>query len=128
MNTSQEYIIQKLNEMHFLFNTIKIRYEYRDYLNTHFIEVLPFETFESNQDYISFEMQMESEFDEKFGLEEEILFISSDSLNEIRNTQFSLGYDIQEKFGVTALSMHTFLLNDFDLNVNQDDTSYALAA
>jgi hypothetical protein len=112
MNSSQEFIIQKLNELHFLFDTIKIRYEFRDYLNSHFIEILPLETFESNQDYISFEMQLECEFEEKFGLEEEILFISSESLNEIRNAQFSLGYDIQEKFTAFNLSSDTFLLNN----------------
>lgn len=128
MKTSKEFIIQKLNEMHFLFNDIKIRYEYRDYLNTHFIEVLPYDTFESNQDYILFEMSIEKEFEDLFGTDQEILFISSDSLNEIKESQFSLGYESIEKIESTPIFYRSFIAIGLGLEVCQDDTSYVLAA
>lgn len=128
MNKSQDFILKKLNEMHCLFNTIKIRYEYRDYLKTHLIEILPHDTFESNKEYILFEMEMESEFEKRFGDYEDVLFISSESLNEIHDVQFSLGHDIIERFEIASTFPHTFKESYFNILISQKDTSYALAA
>lgn len=72
------------------FPELKIRYEYRDYLSIHVIEVLPFDTFENNHDYLMAEMSIQDEFEALYGGQEEILFISTDSLNEIRNVYFEL--------------------------------------
>ena len=91
MKESISYIKNKITELSHQFPTLKIRYEYRSTIGTHLIEVLPIEEYESNHD-ILFEMNLENEFEELYGQKEDILFISSDSLNEIKDTQFKLGH------------------------------------
>jgi len=54
--------------------------------------VQPSSIFKSDEDYINFEIELESEFEEKFP-DENILFISEGSLTEIVNPNFKLGYD-----------------------------------
>lgn len=90
MKDSQAFVIKKLNQLFETIDGIEIRYEYRDYLFTHIIEILPFHVFDSNQEYILFEMEFENEFEKLFRNKEDILFISADSLNEIKDVQFSL--------------------------------------
>ena len=87
---SEEFVIGKLKGLKNKFPKIALRYEYRESLLTHLVEVLPFETFENNHHYLVAEMAIQDEFEAIYGGEEEILFISSDSLNEIRNENFKL--------------------------------------
>lgn len=87
---SEEFVINKLKELKNQFPDVNLRYEHRENLLTHLVEVLPFETFENNHHYIVAEMAIQDEFEAIYGREEEILFISSDSLNEIRNENFKL--------------------------------------
>jgi hypothetical protein len=128
MKNSQKFIIEKLNNLYSSLIDVKIRYEFREYMSTHLIEILPLETFENNQDYILIEMEIQDEFECSFGENEEILFISSDSLNEIRDIHYSLGYNIIEKIMPTVLFPHAFSFNEFDTIITEDNTSYALAA
>jgi len=127
MNSSRDYIIKQLNELYKTFSGIKVRYEYRDYLNTHLIEILPLETFENNHNFISKEMEIQDEFERLYGCNEEILFISSDSLNEIREEQHSWGYKSFDTIHASIVFNHLFgsLLED---KIVDDNTSYALAA
>jgi len=130
MNESKDFVIKKLNNLFETIKGVKIKYEYRDYLSAHFIEVMPLETFEDNNTYLLAEMAIQDEFEQLFGGIEEILFISSDSLNKIKDVQFSLGYDIHQKFAIPLPAIHTFKLKGYDLNVIQEEENilYALAA
>jgi hypothetical protein len=140
MKESSTYIKGKINDLFEKFPTLKIRYEFRATISTHLIEVLPIEQFESDDDYISFEMAIENEFEELFGIKEEILFISSDSLNQIRDIHYSLGYDeviekVTYSFGYNELteeiSTALFNANSFQFsleNITHENTSYRLAA
>ena len=92
MKESITYLKGKIDQITDLFPHLKIRYEYRTTISTHFIEILPLEEFESNQEFILFEMELENEFETLYGKKEDIVFISTDSLNEIRTEDFSWGY------------------------------------
>lgn len=128
MNKAQQFIIEKLNDLYNSIEGIKIRYEYRDYLSTHIIEILPLNTFEFNDEYILFEMRIEDEFESIFGSDDDILFISSDSLNEIKDVQYSWGYISFEKIAIRKIKPHSFNFEPTFNNVVVDNTSYALAA
>lgn len=128
MKESTVFIKNKINEMFGAFPTLKIRYEFRSGIATHLIEVLPITEFESNQDYILFEMELENQFESLFGKKEDILFVSSDSLNEIRDVQYSLGYIVKETIKIEEFILNAFSFPNFDNHITEDSTSYALAA
>lgn len=131
MRSSQDFIKEKLNNLFGSIHGIKIRYEFREYLSAHLIEILPLDTFENNQEYILLEMEIQDEFESIYGINQEILFISSDSLNEIKDVQFSLGYEaVEENDLIRQLNLinHTFSYSGFEENITADYTSYALAA
>lgn len=123
---SKEFIVDKLNYLYSIFNDIKIRYEYRSNTFSHLIEIIPLSFFEKNEEYMAIESEIEEEFESKF-LDENILFISEESLSEIINPEFKLGYD-EIKFNNVALSIN-FVIKGY--NVNDDiynSNNYALAA
>lgn len=83
MNTKeQEYIIKELNSIFRKFPTVQIRYEFDEGVNTHFIEVLPLEVYNSKE-FILEEMRIVENFENAFGYNQDILFISEESLNKI---------------------------------------------
>ena len=93
---AREYILDQLKELHIRVEGIKIRYEFNDDLNTHLVEVLPLSLYEDNQEYILAEMEFEEEFRTEFP-EEEILFVSADSLNQVENASFSFPYQVIDR-------------------------------
>lgn len=104
---AQEYIEEELEKIHTAFEGIKIRYEIDFQMNLHLIEILPEYTFENNQKYVLAEMKMEEEFMKLYGEDEEILFVSKDSLNQICNPSFQLGYSsISLKFSLNEVPKH----------------------
>lgn len=123
---SKEFLDKKLNNLAFKFDTIKIRYEYRESTNSHLIEVLPFGVFNNNDAYISEEVSIMDDFEENFPTEN-IVFISEDSLSEVRNTDKIYGYD---KINIDVSCQ------GFDFNIegiakyvdNSDSKLYAIAA
>lgn len=123
MKESIIFIKGKINELFVAFPNLKIRYEFRATIGTHLVEILPIEEYESNHDYILFEMGLENEFEALFGAKEDILFISTDSLIEIRDVQYSLGY-----IKPTISPIHLFNFTNLNDLVSADNTSYALAA
>jgi len=128
MRKSQDFIIEKLDNLFDSIEGIKIRYEYREYMAAHFIEILPLDTFDNNQEYLLREMEIQEEFELTYGDSEEILFVSSESLNEIKNVQYSLGYtEMIERISVNPFERHEFSFV-FESIIEQDNTSYRLAA
>jgi hypothetical protein len=125
--TPIEFVKDKMRLIYTQFPNVKLRYENRDYINLHLVEVLPFETFDSFE-LVKLEILIQEEFEKLFGYDEELLFISEGSLNEIRKPIFELGYNYQERVQFTKPLEHTFELG---AALNQeiiDNTSYALAA
>jgi hypothetical protein len=127
MKESTLFLTNKINDIAIQFPKLKIRYEFRSSISTHLIEIQPFEDFDSNQEYIKFEMAIEDEFEKLFGSKEDILFISSESLMQIRNVDLSWGYDSFIIPNEQPYPNH--LINSlFQELITADDTSYALAA
>jgi hypothetical protein len=122
-----EFIKDKLKLIHTQFPNVKLRYENRTYLNLHLVEVLPFETFDSFE-HLKLEIQIQEEFEALFGYDEELLFISEGSLNEIRKPIFELGYSYQERVEISKSVEYTFELGTVPNHEILDNTSYALAA
>ncbi len=90
--TSKEFIIERLNNFAEEYNGIRIRYEFRESTHSHIIEICPSEIFESHKQYMVAEAEMESEFEYLFP-EDEIYFITSGSLLEIRQVTYTRGHN-----------------------------------
>jgi hypothetical protein len=71
------------------FPNVRVRYEYDKYALIHFIEVIPNEIYNLNNDYIAWENEMTDEFIELFPTEN-ICFISDDALVGIENVELTL--------------------------------------
>lgn len=128
MRKSQDFIIEKLDNLFDSIAGIRIRYEFREYMAAHFIEILPLDTFDNNQEYVKREMEIQEEFELNYGDSEEILFVSSESLNEIKNEQYSLGYnELIDKISVNPFNRHSFS-SILETIIEQDKTAYRLAA
>ncbi len=89
---AKEYLIKKLNFLSEKFEDVKIRYEFRSNTQTHIVEIIPLSFFSENENYIQFEIELENEFEQLFP-NENILFVSDDSLTEIIAPDLKLGYD-----------------------------------
>lgn len=89
---SKQYLLEKLQELSLNFKDIKIRYEHRLNTSSHLIEVIPLAIFQSNEEYMLAEANLEDEFENLFP-QEDIVFVSEDSLTEIKRPDLLLGYE-----------------------------------
>lgn len=90
---SKEFLIERLKEMSSKFEDVKIRYEYRANTYSHIIEVIPLVFFDGDEQYMLAESNLEDEFESLFP-QENIVFVSEDSLTEIKNPDLLLGYEL----------------------------------
>jgi len=88
---AQDFLKDKLKSIAQKYEDIKIRCEFRLNTNTYLIKIIPTGLFETNEEYIQDEINLEIEFEELFP-QDEILFITEGSLNEIRTVDFEFGY------------------------------------
>ena len=86
--TAKEFLIDNLNRLSELFSEIHIRYEIRN--NKHIIEIVPVFVFENDENYLKAEVVLEKQFEQLFP-DEEIVFISEDSLTQIKNAEYEFG-------------------------------------
>ena len=89
MSSAKDFLHQKLKKISLEIEDIEIAYEYRVTTQTHIIEVKPNSIFEYSKEYINKEIDLKKEFSNQFP-EEELLFISEDSLTEIKSPEFVL--------------------------------------
>ncbi len=81
--------------------------------------------FKEDKDYIIFEAKLEEEFENLFP-DENIIFISDDSLSEIRNVEFKL-----DKTSITfdnEANNIDFVVEGFVNDISQYSNNYALAS
>lgn len=90
---AKEFLKNKLQVIFSKFDNIEIRYEYNKGTSVHVVEILPIDVFESHS-YMDEEVALESEFEQLYP-NEEVLFISSESLTEIKNPEYSFGAEGQ---------------------------------
>lgn len=105
---SRDFIKEKLNELFSKFEGIQIKYEYRATTLSHIVEVIPLSFFQSNADYMEFEAMFEEEFERLFK-NENIVFVSQNSLTEIKQAHFELGYEeIILDMGIANIEFEVF--------------------
>ena len=124
---SEDFLIGRLKEMSSKFEDVKIRYEFRKNTFSHIVEVIPLAIFDNDEEYMKFETCLEDEFENLFPTED-IVFISEDSLTEIKVPDLILGYES------ITFDNHFVMATDFVVDgfTDEVDTSsckyYALAA
>lgn len=112
-----EYIISKLKKFILEFPKTRVRYEHDHNSETHFIEIVPNETYRLDAEYIRWESEMFDSFIEFFP-DENICFISDDALVgldkidfELIGTQFAIVY-------TTSIDKITIENNQVQVNCN----------
>lgn len=124
---SIDFIKNRLKELYKMFNYIKIRYNYNPNTNSHLVEIIPLSFFETNKEYIDAEIEFEEEFEMQFP-EENIIFISENSLSEINNPIFELGYEVYDFFTNETVKFEV-TIKGFEDNINYNNSNnYSLAA
>ncbi|MBN2764906.1 MAG: hypothetical protein JXR27_00930 [Paludibacteraceae bacterium] len=87
--TSQEYIILELNDFIVSFPQTRVRYEYDQLSDVHFIEVVPNSVYHLDEAYIKWESEMYDRFIASYP-DQNICFISDDALVGLENAQLAL--------------------------------------
>ena len=124
MTESQLFLRNNLNKIFLKLDNVEISYEFRGLSNTHIIEVKPNSIYSNCIEYIDMEIELEEEFMMKFP-EEEILFISEESLTSIEMPLFVLKYKVQYSFA----NLYTPIKVKNDLSIDCfDESDYTLAA
>ncbi len=90
MKESIKYLRDKLTKLFVAHPYLEIRYEYKNIVNSHIIEVKPIHCFNSDRQYILKQIEIENAFEDNF-YGEEIVFITEDSLVKIVTPILSLG-------------------------------------
>jgi hypothetical protein len=123
---ANEYIEKKLKELSSEFTEVKIRYEYRATTQSHIIEVIPLSFIKNNEAYLLKEATIEEEFEKLFPMED-IIFISEDSLTEIRKAELELGYD-KIFFNASDSIIEFVVIGYSDSIIQPNHEDFALAA
>jgi len=89
MKNAIPYIKAELEKLIQKFPFLRVRYEVDKQYNSHFVEVLPLCEFKSNEEYAKFETEFILNFISFFP-DQEIVFLSSDSLIKIKEPIFEL--------------------------------------
>ena len=124
---SQEFIIDKLRNLSYKYSDLKIRYEFRANTLSHIVEILPVTFFETKLEFIVDEVELEKEFEQAYPLEN-IVFVSENSLTEIRRVDLEMGYD--GKIYIYSDSLPEFEVVGYSdvIETTMTQNTYALAA
>mgnify|MGYP003624719850 CR=1 FL=1 len=117
--TSVEFITEELKKLHTKFSSSNIRYEFNVYTSTHIVEITPLE-FYNNEIYMSSELDLEELFINEYP-KENIIFVSTDSLNKVSNPIFEI---YCEKTGSFTAG---FLISELTSFSKQCDNEYLVA-
>jgi hypothetical protein len=109
--TSKKFILSNLNDILKEFPFLSFKYEYNDLSDSHFIEILPFEEFHSNEKYKLKEQEISINFIKFFPLES-LIFITEGSKYEFQNAEQVFGACNLENIEFQLLEM----LNEYSLS------------
>lgn len=99
--TPSNFIISKLKLFIEEFPQARVRYEYDDFSDTHFIEVVPNEIYHLDQSYIEWEGKIFDEFVEVFPYDN-ICFLSDDAIVGLNKIDFELiGVEFEVLYSTT---------------------------
>jgi hypothetical protein len=99
--TSQEYIILELNDFIVKFPQTRVRYEYDQLSDVHFIEVVPNNVYHLDEAYIAWEIELYDRFISSYP-DQNICFISDDALVGLENVQLVLTGSIYDTIYSTS--------------------------
>lgn len=104
---------------------IKLSYEYNSNINTHIIEVLPLKTFNSTS-YIDLEISFEEKINDLYP-NEELVFISSNSLTKINNPEIILDTTLIDfpKFIYSLKNKHRFEFQNSFLSLDSSNNDFS---
>lgn len=122
MNPNQ-YIISKLESFIKDFPQMRVRYEYDEGSDTHFVEVIPNEVYYMDSNYKKWEGQMFDDFVEQFPYEG-ICFISDDAIVGLENVDFEIYGEFFEVLYTT--SEDSISVCEGILEITNSITSYSL--
>lgn len=121
---AKDFLKTKLKAIFLELDGLEIAYEYRVATATHIVEVKPAKMFYLDR-YVDMEISLEDEFREKFP-HEELLFVTEDSLTEIRNPDFV--YSVKLNFTLTDSVENVFksaLLNNNSFRMDEPTINLA---
>lgn len=84
---ARDFIKDKLEYLIDIFPQMKVSYEFDDFSNSHFIEVLPSKEFKENIEYSKYETNLIIDFISTYP-NEDIVFVTKNDLIEINNPSF----------------------------------------
>lgn len=87
--TPQDYIIRELNDFIVKFPRTRVRYEYDQLSDVHFIEVVPNKVYHLDEAYIAWEGDLYDNFISSYP-DQNICFISDDAVVGLENAQLEL--------------------------------------
>lgn len=122
---AKDFLIEQLNSLSVMFPDVCIKYEHRKNTNSHIIEVKPVSVFENNEDYIRAEINLEESFEKKFP-NEDLIFISENSLTKINDPEYTFGDNFMS-FDVSIIETDN-ISSDMDEIFGDNSISWALAA
>lgn len=128
---AKEYIINGLNVLVDKFQNLSFKYKYDKTDDTHIISVEPLKEFAENKDYLIAESDFVYYFEKKF-IEDNILFVSENSLIKIDNPEFVFksnerSFLMKEQFPETAYK-YNFEMVKTKEEIEEENSHYSLAA
>lgn len=86
--SASEFVIEKINAIVELFPFVSCRYQFDEFSQSHYIEVIPKQYLEISEDFTLFQCDVISEFMDEFP-NESVTFITEGDLVEIRDVLYS---------------------------------------
>lgn len=87
--TEKEFIENELKKFIKQFSNTRVRYEYHELSDAHFIEIVPSGVYNLNDEYLEWEYDVYSRFTELYPMEG-ICFVSDDAVVKIKNAKYTL--------------------------------------
>lgn len=125
MTNSKVFLKSSLKRIFLELDNIEVAYEFRLSSNTHIVEVKPNSVYTDCKKYINKEIELEEAFNKNFP-NEELLFITENSLTQIKTPEFI--FKLKLKYDLASLITPIFLTNSQSKNAITGKPSYALAA
>jgi hypothetical protein len=116
---AHNFALQKANELHKMFPTLVVRYEYKKNHKTHFIQILKDDITE-NSIFVDFYLETTKKFTTMFD-DEDLVFISDNILIVISNPIYT---SIEAKVNTSKSQ----LVKNIDNLILEGEKSYAMAA
>jgi hypothetical protein len=121
--TPKEYIIDTLTKLTSEFNNIRCRYENDFISNTHFVEVVPRDVLESNEQFKTSEEKIMVEFISLFP-DQNLCFLSDDALVGLDTIDFEIKGVLYDVF--YSFNQHFYkVLNDCKLDIKPSLVSFS---